>query len=504
MAQTFESAKLLPTRAPVWFVCTVSLLLFSQQLWIGESLTTTLIFTMSLVVFFVGFNLLNGLKSIPGILFGLHGLSSIIAHALICVIEGVKVSDDMDPNLDLALVNFFSLVTLTFAAIIYKQTAKSRGILYSTLESINVSPNLPLGIPTLLILAVSVFGLYSNLIPSSLTFLFQISFAATCIVACRMIAENRAKLVAYLAVVFIIAIAWKGHGLSGMKSSLVMPLAQVMLAAALINLRMQWLLITSVLILFACINILAFAIQPLRHLRPGIDNEARLAHAIAYLAIDLERRYSIELPISQPEVKSLIEILRAQSSGQDKIERVGMFSRISLTVDDGKMLRAINERGQIPLEKYFEEFLVIPRAVSGEEFRLDKISAYYGRYAGSIGRFNTDTGIAFSSGTISYAHGGLLFLIVNLFCGGLAIFWLSHLTFGSEAKEYDIGKIWMIALFTSTDIGIEISSLWLMATRKLPIAIASYILIYILCKFANALLQKRSISTEKSRLRQAA
>ncbi len=481
MLKPFEAKKILPDRIPLWLIWSSCALFGMQQLWLGESLITMMVFTLSLVIFFLGFNLLGGLQTFPGIFFGLYGLSMNLVYALLCSIEAMKVSDQMDQDLDLLLINLISISCLCVAALIYKKTPDYQGLQPSVFATLKISNNLPNNSPTLIVLVACVAAYYGNLIPYSLAFLFQFSLPATCLVACNMLNSGRAKILPYLSITAVILIAWRWHGLTGMKSSLIMPMATALAAAAMVNLRLSWTLITLVLAVFICINVIAFAIQPLRNLPPNIGQEERVAYALAYLTVDLERRYSIELPIQQQEVKALSEMLRSRSSKNEQLEKLGIFSRISLVADDAKMLDAVKERGFLPIEKYFEEVIFVPRAVSGETFRLDKISAYYGRYAGSIGRFNTNTGVAFSSGTISYAHGGMLFLVLNLFCGALLMFWLTHLVFGSHVIQYDLSRLWMLSVLTSSSSSIELTAFWYLLTRGIPLAIVSYLMLYFVC-----------------------
>jgi hypothetical protein len=229
---------------------------------------------------------------------------------------------------------------------------------------------------------------------------------------------------------------------------------------------------------FAFVSVIAVAIQPLRNLKEPITNEFRIKLALAYTVLDLDRRYNLKLDINDRELVGIVDRLKHDGREFKKGSSAGILTRISYLEDDSKIVEAVRQKGKIPLEKYFEDIIFVPRSISGETYVTDKLSAFYGRYAEVIDRFDNVTGIAFSGHVISYAHGGYLFMICSMFMSVLFIFILVTAVFGNTLQLNDLSSLFALLYITTGENGLSFQNLWYLLSRWIPIIILTYSALY--------------------------
>jgi hypothetical protein len=161
----------------------------------------------------------------------------------------------------------------------------------------------------------------------------------------------------------------------------------------------------------------------------------RSALALALLDCDFENRFGFSLPIHVPDLVAQAVAHECRKHLQQSNSQHGMLKRMTLLEDDTKMVLATQSQGFIPISKYFEEMIIIPRVFSGTYVLDDKISAFYGRYSGSIGRKNFTTGVAFNGFILAYAHGGYGVAILFTVSAALALFILLPMVFGQSIRN---------------------------------------------------------------------
>jgi hypothetical protein len=496
---SFNTGKLLISYISPSLYGPAILLFLIQQILLGESLIIATIYSFTLAIVAANFNLLKGLSSLNGLLFTLYAASAILAHTLICIFLNLKITIESDPQNELIILNLVGFCTFFVATLIYRAWRGNQDSETSWVAMFGLTNHLSLSIFSVSALLVMTYVSYYSWLPNELQRFTQISYACLIIGATRL-SNIQGK--GFLGLFFIIsglAITWKAHGLSGMKSSLMSPVVCIIFAAALARLRVGIYTLLLTIATLIIVAVVAFAIQPLRNLEQSTSKDSRLEYAGALLTADLYHRYDLQLSNLSAQQKSMLKNAQSSHIKESKTAKAGMLNRISLYKSNAAMVSAIHERGAIPFNLYLSELLILPRIISGDNFQRDKMSAFYGRYAGEIGKKNRSTGVAFSSHIISYAHGGYLMLILNLLVSVIVLFMLQDKIFGINPLSKNIGQAWFILLVWSLGFSPDVLTIWHLISRKLPIFVISYALALIISRIlANKASSSHQITTQKT------
>jgi hypothetical protein len=494
---SFNTGKLLISYISPSLYGPAILLFLIQQLLLGESLVLATIYSFTLAIVAANFNLLKGLSSLNGLIFTLFAASAILSHTLICIFLNLKITVESDSQNELIILNLVGFCTILAGTLIYCAWKKNQNSEISLTTIFGLENHLSLSFLSMSALLVLTYAFYYDWVPIHLQRFLQLSYLCLIICATRL-ANIQGK--GFLALIFMIsglAITWKAHGLSGMKSSLLAPLISIIFAAALARLRVDIYTLLLTIATLIIVAIVAFAIQPLRNLKQTSQNDSRLEYAGALLTADLYNRYDLNFSALSAQQKQMLKV-NSRGIRESKTAKAGILNRISIYSSNAAMVKAIQERGPIPFNLYLSELLFLPRIISGDNFQRDKMSAFYGRYAGEIGRTNRSTGVAFSSHIISYAHGGYPMLVINLLCSVIFIFIMQDKIFGNNALSNNIGQAYFLSLVLGLGAGFEVLTIWHLISRKLPIFVISYALILIISRLlANKASSSHQITTQK-------
>jgi hypothetical protein len=471
---------------------------FFDQIQFGENMMAPGFHAVTLFVYAVTINMLKGLKTFAGLMVFIYCMLSVGSFSLICLISRSTMSELVDTEQELLMINLCASVAIFFASYIFTKINFSKPIASKYLPMINQTENIPNSLPSLFILTgltlATNFTFSSGEMARFIAVLSPLMFLA----AWKLYLVRGSRNIAIACFFLVVVSMWTYAGLSGMKSSLLLPLIGIGGAAAMMGIKFKRLTVLGFALLFVSVSVVAFAIQPLRNLKGPITNESRFKLAIALIVFDLDKRYDLSLDIKNREVNNILDRLAHENRDLKKGSSAGILTRMSYFEDDSKMIEAVRQKGEIPLEKYFEEIIIVPRVISGRTFVADKISAFYGRYAEVIDRFNTTTGIAFSGHIISYAHGGYVFMLTSMFISVLSTFILVTAVFGKSLQLTDLASLFALLYITIADHSLSLQSLWFLLTRGIPAIIVTYSLVYFAIQLVSDLLGSKSPVQSKS------
>jgi hypothetical protein len=473
----FKTSALLIDRIPLPYFGIFSLIFFLDQLYLGESLVAPGLHVVSMFLYVLNFNLLRGLKTIAGSMLSIYATSNVGAYSLICMIARIPMSDMMDPDQEILILNLGGAIALTAACYVFSRMNLKNPLVEKVIPLFGQNTSLPEGVPTLVILTAMTVGLNVLNLPDEARGFTAILSPTMFLVAWRLFADPRTKKPAMICMLLVLAMTWASAGLSGMKSSLLLPLMMLGGTAAMVKVQVKRSVVAGFVAVFVGVSVVAFAIQPLRNLKMQVSNEMRLQLALALLLNDLDTRYDIKVDVGDRKLRRTIDRIAYETRKAEKGNSAGALNRLSYFKDDSKLVQAVQRKGELPLEKYFDETVLVPRSVSGDNQRDDRLSAYHGRYAEILGRTDRNTGIAFSSHIVAFAHGGYTFMMAITFISALMIFVLTATILGTNTRENDFSILFTLGYLSALDHGLSVLSLWHMTTRMIPILVVTYFIL---------------------------
>ncbi len=475
---SLNSSSLLFERISLPFFSLYCLIFFLDQIQLGESLITPGFHVATMFVYAVTINMLKGLKTFAGLMVFMYSILSVGSFSLICLLTRSTMSELVDAEQELLLLNLCASIVIFSASYVFTRIKFGEPLVSKILPIINQKENMPKSVPALITLTglaiATNFKYFSGELSKIITVISPLMF----LVGWNLYSAQKSRTTAIACFFIVIVTIWISAGLSGMKSSLLLPLIAIAGAATMVGVRFNRLTIAGFAVVFAFVSVIAVAIQPLRNLKEPITNEFRIKLALAYTVLDLDRRYNLKLDINDRELVGIVDRLKHDGREFKKGSSAGILTRISYLEDDSKIVEAVRQKGKIPLEKYFEDIIFVPRSISGETYVTDKLSAFYGRYAEVIDRFDNVTGIAFSGHVISYAHGGYLFMICSMFMSVLFIFILVTAVFGNTLQLNDLSSLFALLYITTGENGLSFQNLWYLLSRWIPIIILTYSALY--------------------------
>lgn len=474
----FKTSALLIDRIPLLYSGLFSLIFLLDQLLMGESIVAPGLHITAMLLYVMNFNLLRGLKTIAGFMVGIYATTNVGAFSLICLIARIPMSDIMDPDQEILILNLGGAIALTGASIIFSKMNLKSPIVDRIIPTLGQSTTLPEGTPTLLILTGLLIVLNMLNLPDEARNFVTVLSPTTFLVSWRLFSNPKTKRTALICMLLVMAHGWTSAGLSGMKSSLLLPLMMLGGTVAMVNVELKRSVVAGFVAIFVVVSIVAFAIQPLRNLKGQVSNQTRLKLALAFLLHDLDTRYDVKIDVEDRNLRRMLTRISTEAKMPEEGNSAGALNRLSYFKDDAKIIQAVQRKGELPLEKYFEEIVFVPRSISGSENREDRLSAFHGRYADILGRWDRTTGIAFSSHILAYVHGGFAFMMAVTFLCGLAIFTLTAVVLGTNTKENDLSILFTLGYLSALDHGLSIFSLWHMITRMIPALVITYCGLY--------------------------